>query len=241
MPPPARRVVIAVLIAACGPSTVPCPVTAPAPTPAAFPAPAGYTVRRCPDPLGETQYLIERTGAAPATSAQVEQFNHRNAAQLLADGITAVGVGGCCAGDPPRVCLVVYGEAATPGAAGLLAGVDRVLGEDATPELGVPIRLLLGSPRHPRCAASDPACGPVGYSNGLCARSDSFSHPRAPVGPLDIDPRNTCDADGDCMANGCGNQCMSYRQGNQIGTCEYATSLTPAWCGCVQRRCRWFK
>ena len=234
-----RSAAIALLLAACDPSAVPCPVSRP--EPAVFPAPAGYTVRRCADPQ-QTVYLIERTGARPATSDEVQQFNQRHAAQLLADGITAIGVGGgACAGEPPRVGLVVLGEAATPGAAGLLAGVERLLAEDGTPELGVPIKLVLGAPRHPRCAASDPACGPIGYSSQLCARPDSFSHPRAPVGPLDVDPRNTCDADGDCMPNGCGNQCTSYRQGNQIGTCEYSTWLEPAWCGCVQRRCRWFK
>lgn len=236
------RFALIALLAACGPSTLPCPVPPVGPPPA-LPAPPGFTVRRCPASAWSSprasELVAERAGARAATSDEIVAFNQRHARELLADGVTGVGVGGCCLGGPARLCLVVYAEADTPGASDLLARIDHLIQQDGTPELGLPTKIDLSPPRHPRCAASDPACGPISYDHA-CAPRDSLPH-RAPVRTPDIDPRNVCSHDGECFQNGCGNQCTSYRQGSMVGTCEYSTLLEPAWCGCVRGRCAWFR
>jgi hypothetical protein len=235
------RVALAVLlIASCGPTTVPCPV-APAEPRAAFPAHPGFTVRPCVDPSSRgTDYVVEHSGSRPTTNADVELFNKRHAHALISDGISWVGIGGCCTDEAPRACLVVAAEADTVGATTLLATIDRLLTDDGMAELSLPIKVLLAGPRRPRCLASDPACGPVSY-NHQCVKPDSQSRSRATIGEVDTDPRNTCVADGDCMTNGCGSQCTSYRQGAQSGTCEDSGTLESALCGCVQSRCSWFE
>lgn len=236
-----RYALVALVVAACGTTTLPCPVPPSGPPPD-LPAQPGFTVRRCPASARssprESALVAERAGTRSATNDEISAFNQHHAAALLTDGITGVGIGGCCQGEAPRLCLVVFAEAETTGVNGLLANLDRMVQQDGTPELRLPIKVELGPPRRPRCAASDPACGPIGYRY-QCAARDSFRH-RAPVGELDLDPHNVCAGDGDCIQNGCGNQCTSYRQGNQIGTCPYIQALESAWCGCVQGRCRWF-
>jgi hypothetical protein len=197
----------------------------------------GFIVRSCPE---SGQFVVERVGTQAASNADVERFNKHHAGELITDGITAVGIGGCCRSNPPRACLVVYAEAETVGATTLLATLDRLLGEDGTPALRLPVAVHVSGPRRPRCAPTDPACGPVGYDH-QCAAPGSLSPTRDPIGRVDSDPRNTCAADGDCLQSGCGNECTSYHQGNQAGTCEGSVTLESAWCGCVRGRCSWFK
>jgi hypothetical protein len=220
----------------CAPGVAPCPLPASVP-PAPLHEEAGFTVRSC---AASDNEVVERTGSRPVTDDDIAKFKERHAHEIITDGINGVGLGGCCRSDPPRLCLVVYAEADTPGAHALLPTLDRLLTADGTPDLQLPVAVYLSGPRRPRCAASDPACGPVSYEH-RCAALGSFAHDRAPLDPIDPDPRNTCSADGDCLQSGCGNQCTSYHQGSIAGTCEYSFGLESAWCGCVRGRCAWFK
>jgi hypothetical protein len=237
-----RFALVALFVTACGSSTGPCPVPPPGPLPE-LPAQPGFTVRRCPpastQPYQDSEFFAERTGTHPATDAEIAAFYARHASALIADGATAVGIGACCQAGPSALCLAVDAQAETPGASSLLANLDRMVREDGTPELGLPVKIALAPVRLPRCAASDPACGPVSYDH-QCAPRDSFDGPRTLVRSPNADPRNVCGSDGDCYQDGCGNGCTSYRQGSLPGTCEYSLALKYAWCGCVQGRCGWF-
>jgi hypothetical protein len=232
-----RFALAALLIVSCAPRSVPCPLPPTTPPPVLREQP-GFTVHRCA--ASQDTLVVERAGTRPATDDDIQRFKERHAGELLLDGITGVGLGGCCASEGPRLCLVIYAEAETAGATALLPALDRLVGQDGMPELSLPAVVYVSGPRRPRCAASDPACGPVGYDH-QCTASGSLSQPRIPLGRVDLDPRNTCTTDGECMPNGCGNQCTSYHQGNQAGTCEYALTLEAAWCGCVRGRCGWFQ
>ena len=46
--------------------------------------------------------------------------------------------------------------------------------------------------------------------------------------------------DGECVANGCGNEGDHWTLGGAAGTCPHILALDCAFCGCVEQRCAWF-
>ena len=190
-----RFTLVALLVTACGSSTVPCPVPPPGPLPE-LPAQPGFTVRRCPpastQPYQDSEFFAERIGTHPATDAEIAAFNARHASALIADGATAVGIGACCQAGPSALCLAVDVQAETPGASSLLANLDRMVREDGTPELGLPVKIALAPVRLPRCAASDPACGRSATTTS--ARRATRSTARARWSAAPTPTRATCAA-----------------------------------------------
>jgi hypothetical protein len=137
--------------------------------------------------------------------------------------------------DDHRLCLMVQVLAGTPGADLLAATLARMLDEDHLGDAAFAVQVALESPQ-PRCARGD--CGPVDYQGRCHAPGRNW---RLPVYRLSTAVESKCSHDGECMQNGCGNICSSYREGSLIGTCELAPRLKDAYCGCVRDRCAWFK
>lgn len=100
-------------------------------------------------------------------------------------------------------------------------------------------------PGGPRCTPSDDRCEPIAYE--ACFQSRLF--PSAPryarnperAQPLPVArPENACVHDGECVTTGCGNGCGRWDVDHGSGTCLYYTTLSQAFCGCVENQCRWF-
>jgi hypothetical protein len=93
----------------------------------------------------------------------------------------------------------------------------------------------------PRCAADDPACGPMPY-NRACVEQTDYD-PRAKrklvYGENGREPTipGQCTHDGECVIGGCGNKCIPTSLGSSTGTCEGRLELEHAYCGCVDTAC----
>ena len=107
-------------------------------------------------------------------------------------------------------------------------------------EAGARIRVEVSvvGPPGPRCAADDPACGPMPYVGGCAVPAAKVSLRRVAVELGRA--QGACEYDGECAPSGCGNQCATTREPHGSGTCEFRSSLQPALCGCVDGQCRWF-
>jgi hypothetical protein len=92
--------------------------------------------------------------------------------------------------------------------------------------------------RVPRCAPSDPNCGPEAVGD-RCYRP---SAPRKPFGPqIGRHPELACTHDGECTyGRGCGAACISYRTPAHQSLCGGTPGLEGAFCGCVQGQCALF-
>ena len=49
-----------------------------------------------------------------------------------------------------------------------------------------------------------------------------------------------CSYDGECVLNGCGNECDHWTDGAAAGKCPLILKLQGAYCGCVESQCAWF-
>jgi len=147
-----------------------------------------------------------------------------------------------------------------------LGALDALCGADAC--LGVTVEIP--APSSPRCDGGDPGCIPIPMCDpdscpggampnpGCCPECRSFDsgaarilsigdHAGALVGSdleyLEVpvqEEAGECTHDGECVLNGCGQYCSSYDDLTFYSTCECYPQLSPAWCGCVEGRCRWF-
>jgi hypothetical protein len=184
--------------------------------------------------------------------------------------VNMFGIGlSCCDGTTNAGCwhitlqgnsgVTVMQMAERLGALSALCGSSACLG----------IAVEIPAPSSPRCGASDPNCDPLPMCDpencpggtmpnpGCCPscrpldaspRTLSIgSHAGALVGPeleyLEVpveEEAGECTHDGECVLNGCGQYCCSYDDLTFISTCECYPPLSPAWCGCVEGRCRWF-
>ncbi|HKP63124.1 MAG TPA: hypothetical protein VJV78_40585 [Polyangiales bacterium] len=93
-----------------------------------------------------------------------------------------------------------------------------------------------GSSTGPRCAEDDPDCGPIPY---LDTNQQPPPAERTAVDPIDSS-REPCSHDGQCIVNGCGNECDHWSLGGRAGTCPLYGKYRDAYCGCVEQRCAWF-
>jgi len=96
----------------------------------------------------------------------------------------------------------------------------------------------------PRCAADDPACGPMPYRGGCVEQTDYNPRTKRKLvygaGGREVTTPGQCTHDGECVKNGCGNQCTPASRGTSFGTCEGRFELEHASCGCVSTACVWF-
>jgi hypothetical protein len=97
----------------------------------------------------------------------------------------------------------------------------------------------------PRCAPTQPECGPIPFGNRTLAKSSYKPGARRIVcGRIDCD--EPCQHDGECVYTGCGYRCVSTH-GASVGdfyTCEgqprTEAALRDHFCGCVNGACAWF-
>jgi hypothetical protein len=95
----------------------------------------------------------------------------------------------------------------------------------------------------PRCAADDPACGPMPYSGGCVEQTDYNPRTKRKLvygasGRGATTP-GECTYDGECSKGACG-KCMPTSRGISFGACAGRLDLEHAYCGCVNTACVWF-
>lgn len=179
---------------------------------------------------------------APVTDVVANQFldDHRWEFHAV-NGITGSGYGLCCTeddGDLDEQCVAFdLRQCSTP----LPEFIDTVREIQAQDEhvahraLRVSVRLegLNG----PRCDADSPRCTALPYDEDHNMREPPEQ--RSVVLPPNGEGPN-CEHDGECVKNGCGNECDHWTLGGMAGTCPYILKLQDAFCGCVENRCAWF-
>jgi hypothetical protein len=157
---------------------------------------------------------------------------------LRLPGAHSAGIGGCrCPLAKPAlgVVLQVNENTATP-----VAVADQVaaLAARAGGDPAACVDVAIASAPGPRCAADDPACGPVPYE-AACVEKTAYD----PKGKREIfrarSGRGPCTYDGECLVGGCGNECVPSAETARAGTCELHT-WDNVYCGCVEKKCVWF-
>lgn len=219
---------IVALSSGCASTVVPCPqlTHGDAPRP---PGGGGFVRQSLPGGKDE----LARAGR-PLTNAELDAFESRHDRALLEiRGIKSLGRVTCSDG---QLCFVVQVLAGTPGADTLATTLARMLDDDHLGDVGFRVDVMVEPIPLPRCARGD--CGPVDYERRCHAPRQNR---RRPVYRLSRAVKAECNHDGECMTNGCGNVCSSYREGSLVGTCELRTDLEDAFCGCVQGQCAWFR
>jgi hypothetical protein len=232
-------------VVACAPSgapTIKCPVQAfdgavPAEAASAAAA-AGLTVVTC----NEGAYGLKAPGGRRLSPEELVKWKERIAPELMAvDGVTAVGVGGCCIVDgavfDEGACLYMHVDRGTPA----VARVPTLIAKLRETDGDVRVSIRQGAPREPRCAQSDPACGPVPYGGDACVDAKAthdWSRERVPERRAASQP-SPCTHDGECVT--CNTVCTGYKYRPAGCTEELSTRLKKAYCGCIDRGCAWFE
>jgi hypothetical protein len=201
----------------------------------------GVRYERCEKP---NEYLLVRTGARELEKPQAQAVQDfvwadiQRRAQSVATGMCHCKTGaGTLAAERCVILRVPDGVAAPPAIANLLrTAVDRSGANDATARL----KVILDYGPGPRCAADDPACGPIPYDGARCAEQIGY-RPEKPRKAFPSHGVGACTRDGECIAAGCGNDCVSTNEMMLPGSCEYLTALAKrGLCGCVDGACSWF-
>jgi len=176
----------------------------------------------------------------------------------------------CCDGTTNAGCLCIHlmgnSGVTIEQMAERLSAIEPFCSEPSCFGVAVTIPVTTG----PRCEPADPDCLPVPMCDpencpggsrpdpGCCPECPPYDsgaerivaigdHPEALVSsdlegleaPL-MEEDGECAHDGECVLNGCGQYCSSYDDLRFISTCECYPGLSPAYCGCVGGRCRWF-
>jgi len=251
--------IVLVLCGHCAHRPIPCPTARPAALPrppaARFPDDAatlaaiektGATLRACPT---AGQYLLSRDGKREMVDAELHSVQNALYRALPEHWANSAGLTGCtCSGERPGephdLCIGLQVRDGLVGpdvlARTMVAEAEAVGASDAR------LRVQVGQivPPGPRCAAGDPACGPLPYDAGcaeqLGSRPGVARNPIGPHLPGGAVNGGACSHDGECMPAGCGNECVTTREPSGPGICPYYNSLRPALCGCVEGRCTWF-
>ena len=243
---PSYAVVLAAaaLGAACSRVNRPCPQPRPfasrpptrapsdAPTTAAVQA-TGARYQVC----GGSHYLIDRPGIRPLTER--ERLDLRMALYRGVPGAQSAGVGGCrCPPATPAlgVTLQIRENTATPVMiAERVAALTASAGGDPAACVDVTILSAPGA----RCAADDPACGPIPYE-AACVEQTDYDPKGQRVIMRARPGRGPCAYDGECRVGGCGNECVPTSMVDHAGTCEGRAGWDNVYCGCVETKCVWF-
>ena len=237
-------VLTASLAVTCSHANRPCPTPRPFATRAPTRAPddaqtaaaiaaTGARYHACAE--GST-YVIERPGARTLTEPELLDLR---TALFSVPGAQSAGIGGCrCQPDEPTLGVVLWvnENSAAPAAVAeqVAAHVARAGGD---PAACVAVTIL--SAPGPRCAAGDPACGPVPYEAACVERTDY--DPKGKRTLVSARPgRGPCTHDGECVVAGCGNECLPSSEVGGSGTCEGRIGWENVYCGCLEQKCVWF-
>lgn len=198
----------------------------------------GLSVSQCED---ERVYRLVLGDGSPASGEVEQHFLNAHRDELHAvGGIVWSGYGLCCDEDKvdrDELCLA-FGLRLCSTPLPKFIDVVRKLqaADDSVANHSLRISIGIEGPTEPRCKQSDDACGPLPYSD---KGTQTPPKTRTPVDPVKRDSL-PCSDDGECVANGCGNECDHWTLGGAPGTCPYIGKLEGAFCGCVEDRCAWF-
>lgn len=181
------------------------------------------------------EYTVTREGKRELTEPELLEL--RNI--LLALGSTSAGTGGvrCRPANPrPGAVMWVDEKTVTPVEISehLVAFASRAGGD---PSVRVQVTIL--SAPGPRCAADDPACGPVPYQ-AMCVEQTDYDPKGARTIVQGEGATGQCKHDGECVVSGCGNECAPAAAVGREGTCEDRSDWDDVYCGCVKTTCSWF-
>jgi hypothetical protein len=178
----------------------------------------------------------------PASDALQDQFVKAHMDELFAiDGIVLGGGSGLCCfedkPDPGESCVVFALRLCATPLAEFIDKLQAIQARDkSVADRSLRVSVELQGDTGPRCAPEAADCGPVPYEP---TKAPAVPESRTPVDPFPSDAK-ACAYDGECVINGCGNECDHWTRGGMAGTCPYLTNLEDAFCGCVQERCAWF-
>jgi hypothetical protein len=198
----------------------------------------GLHVSQCED---ERVYHLVVGDGSPASGEAEEHFLNAHRDEFHAvDGIVSSGYGLCCNEDKvdqDELCLA-FGLRLCSTPLPEFIDVIRKLqaADDSVADHSLRISVGIEGPTDPRCKESDDACGPLPYSD---KGAQTPPKARTPVDPVKRDAL-ACSYDGECVVNGCGNECDQWTLGDAAGTCPYIAKYEGAFCGCVEDRCAWF-
>jgi len=181
-------------------------------------------------------------GSGPAASDSAQSnflLVHGDKFQAIS-GVTERAIGLCCDEDhaaPNTLCLM-FGLRLCSTRLPTFIDVVRALQarDSSVANHSLRVSVTLHGLTGPRCEAASEDCGPLPY---LLHSDLPVPEPRMLVDP----PKNDsepCSHDGECIVNGCGNECDHWTLGGAAGTCPGLTRLEDAFCGCVQDHCAWF-
>jgi hypothetical protein len=242
--PPTVVLAAASLVVTCSHANRPCPTPRPfasrAPTRAAVnastAAAVGATGARyeiCP---GGIQYLIDRPGKRALTDSELLELRR---ILFTVPGARSAGIGGCrCSAAKPSLGVLLWlaENTATPV---VIAEQVAALAASAGGDPAACVEVEIMSAPGPRCAADDPACGPVPYEAACVEKTDYDPKQRRKIVRA-RSGRGPCDHDGDCLVGGCGNECVPSTEIANEGTCEEQIGWDNVYCGCVEKACVWF-
>lgn len=203
-------------------------------------APSGVQVSMCQD---DRDFRFVLGTGEPATEAQQAAFAQAHIAEFFAiDGVVGAGGSGLCCiedkVDPNDFCVPFQLRLCTTALPAFIDKIRALQAQDTNvANRAMRVLVELQGLTGPRCEADAPDCGPIPYDSKVGATPPEQ---RTPVHPVPADGK-ACTYDGECVANGCGNECDHWTRGGAAGTCPYLTELTNAFCGCVEERCAWFQ
>jgi hypothetical protein len=201
---------------------------------AAAVAAVGARYQVCP---GGTDYVVDRPGARALTDTERDVL--KLGLYKVSPGAESAGIGGVAC--PPAkpvlgVQLSIRENTATPA---MIAERVVALAARAGGDPAVRVQVTIVSPPGPRCAAEDPACGPVPYE-AACVERTGYD-PKGQRTLVRARPgHGPCAHDGECRIGGCGNECVPASHFDHAGTCEGYVGWENVYCGCVENKCVWF-
>jgi hypothetical protein len=178
----------------------------------------------------------------PATDDEENDFLNAHRWEFHAiEGIVGSGHGLCCFEDsaaPNTLCVAFDLRLCSTSLPEFVNAVRAIHANDAKlADRALRISVRLEGLTGPRCAKGEPECGPLPYTEKNTRPAPQV---RMPVDPVDTETE-PCTYDGECVANGCGNECDHWTLGGAAGTCPFILKLENAYCGCVAERCAWFE
>ena len=202
------------------------------------PAPRGVRAVTCKD---DRSVRFVLGSGAPATDADAERFleAHRDALHAI-EGLDGSGFGTCCSEDavkPNEQCISLDLRMCSTPLPELIEQIQVMqAGDGSLTRRALRVSVRLNGLTGPRCKADEANCGPIPYAR------HTLPVPEVRM-PFRMSPSSgeSCTHDGECIADGCGNECVHWTEAGGAGTCPFVTALENSFCGCAQSRCDWFR
>jgi hypothetical protein len=205
---------------------------------------------------GPTSYLLVWGGdMSKVSQAMLSTIKASHSSALFAiPGVQGHGIGACCVGSTNEACLHLYVSSNTSTVWDIATGLNVALAGESDC-LGI-VAEVPGKAA-PRCDVNEPGCEPIPICNSTtsfdptCCTVPKFDPgalrvPTLPQGSslygLELpQAAGECTHDGECVLNGCGNECVAYTAPSQISSCPCYPALKASFCGCVSGQCLWYE